>query len=127
MGNDPILTLSQSAVLNLYTMVTIVWSRLQESNPYSQGRSLLYYPLYESEQFGRGYWDRTSDDRVKVCSVTATLTPNSNLVQPPRIELGSMALQTTAMTTSAKVALAGPERLELPTSSFEDWHSIHLS
>ena len=26
--------------------------------------------------FGRGYWDRTSDDRVKVCSVTATLTPN---------------------------------------------------
>ena len=26
------------------------------------------------------------------------------MVQPPRIELGSMALQTTAMTTSAKVA-----------------------
>ena len=27
---------------------------------------------------GRGYWDRTSDDRVKVCSVTATLTPNKS-------------------------------------------------
>ena len=37
--------------------------------------------------FGRGYWDRTSDDRVKVCSVTATLTPNSNLVPRNRIEL----------------------------------------
>jgi hypothetical protein len=31
--------------------------------------------------------------------------PGINLVQPPGIEPGSMALQTTAMTTSAKVAL----------------------
>ena len=34
------------------------------------------------------------------------------LVQPPGIEPGSMALQTTAMTTSAKVALAYPQGLE---------------
>ena len=27
---------------------------------------------------GRGYWDRTSDNRVKVWCVTATLTPNKN-------------------------------------------------
>jgi hypothetical protein len=53
---------------------------------------------------GRGYWDRTSDDRVKVCSVTATLTPNC-LVPPPGIEPGSSVLQTGAMTTSAKAAL----------------------
>jgi len=45
------------------------------------------------------------------------------MVQPPRIELGSMVLQTTAMTTSAKVALADPERFELPTSGFEDQNS----
>ena len=31
--------------------------------------------------YGRGYWDRTSDDRVKVCSVTATLTPNNIIVE----------------------------------------------
>ena len=45
------------------------------------------------------------------------------MVQPPRIELGSMVLQTTAMTTSAKVALADPERFELPTAGFEDQNS----
>ena len=27
---------------------TVIWYRLQELNPYSQGRNLLYYPLYES-------------------------------------------------------------------------------
>ena len=34
------------------------------------------------------------------------------LVQPPGIEPGSMALQTTAMTTSAKVALVPAEGIE---------------
>ena len=32
---------------------------------------------YTKARNGRGYWDRTSDDRVKVCSVTATLTPSN--------------------------------------------------
>ena len=53
------------------------WYRHMESNHNSHVRSVVYYPLYYSDKFGRGYWDRTSDDRVKVCSVTATLTPNN--------------------------------------------------
>ena len=76
------------------------------------------------------------------------------MVPPLGIEPSSSVLQTGAMTTFAKAAifgvkpgiepcltvsqtavrtttlatpLAGPERLELPTSSFEDWHSNPVS
>ena len=42
-------------------------------------------------KLGRGYWDRTSDNRVKVCGVAATLTPIILLVwvggfEPPASE-----------------------------------------
>ena len=51
--------------------------------PYQRG----ILPLNYKSEFGRGYWDRTSDDRVKVCSVTATLTPNRMVaeegIEPP--------------------------------------------
>ena len=45
MGNDPILSLSQSEVLNLYTMVTIVWYLRKESNLRPLVRSKVFYPL----------------------------------------------------------------------------------
>ena len=48
MGNDPILTLSQSVVLNLYTMVTIDWYRRKELNLHFLVRSEGYTPLYDS-------------------------------------------------------------------------------
>ena len=41
----------QSTALGLSATCAYYWSRLQESNPYSQGRSLLYFPLYESETY----------------------------------------------------------------------------
>ena len=54
MGNDPILTLSQSVVLNLYTMVTVDWHRWKESNPHSHFRRMLSYPLNDSGKMAPG-------------------------------------------------------------------------
>ncbi len=45
MGNDPILSLSQSVVLNLYTMDTIDWYLRKESNLRPLVRSKVFYPL----------------------------------------------------------------------------------
>lgn len=44
--------------------------------PTSSFEDLLSIQLNYGPIRGRGYWDRTSDNRVKVCGVTATLTPN---------------------------------------------------
>ncbi len=40
------------------------WTRLRESNSYSQVRSLVYYPLYESELFGTDGRTRTNHTQI---------------------------------------------------------------
>jgi len=37
----------------------------------------------------------------------------------------AIVTETALLVNLILLKLAGPERLELPTSSFEDWHSIH--
>ena len=53
--------------------------------------------------------------------------PGSKLVQPPGIEPGSTVLQTAAMTTSAKVALAGPVGFEPTTLVSKTNMIIHFT
>ena len=48
-----------------YTKDTIDWYRQKESNLYSHVRSVVYYPLYYSDIFGRGDEIRTHDDDFK--------------------------------------------------------------
>ena len=71
MGNDPILTLSQSVVLNLYTMVTIDWYRRKESNLHFLVRSEGYTPLYDSGNWWR--WTG-SNRRHLACKANALPT-----------------------------------------------------
>ena len=71
MGNDPILTLSQSVVLNLYTMVTIRWYRRKESNLHFLVRSEGYTPLYDSGNWWR--WTG-SNRRHLACKANALPT-----------------------------------------------------
>ncbi len=71
MGNDPILTLSQSVVLNLYTMVTIDWYRRKESNLHFLVRSEGYTPLYDSGKWWR--WTG-SNRRHLACKANALPT-----------------------------------------------------
>ena len=61
MGNDPILQLSQSWVLNLYTMATIDWYRWKESNLHPHVRSMVSYSLNDSDIIGPSSRVRTYD------------------------------------------------------------------
>ena len=56
MGNDPILTLSQSVVLNLYTMVTINWHTPRDSNPDEQ-----FWRLSCCHYIRDAYWPRVRE------------------------------------------------------------------
>ena len=59
MGNDPILSLSQSEVLNLYTMVTVIWlvslAGFEPTPPDPKSGTLPDYAIERKLGGGRGY------------------------------------------------------------------------
>ena len=67
--------------LDLFAVAILNWYPARESNPSLRlERPLFLTDKLAGYKFGRGYWVRTSDNRVKVCGVTATLTPNIFLI-----------------------------------------------
>ena len=68
MGNDPILSLSQSEVLNLYTMVTVInWSVRQDLNLrfLTSKASRLNQTFSRTDKLGGHMWD--SNPRHPTC------------------------------------------------------------